>query len=128
MSFASQTNAHQSTAQATLQHSLNALNAKIVQAQNLALINGISVDDVLSRMGGLNEIELGLLKLCAAREQEARLQANVSGISANIIRGSSVDVAFGSFAVVESATADATDRFPAATATANSAATAQSPR
>jgi hypothetical protein len=32
----------------------------------------------LSRMGGLNEMELGLLRLCAAREQEARLQASVS--------------------------------------------------
>lgn len=65
------------SAQAHLQVSLNALNAKIVQAQSLAMANGLSVDDVLARMGGLNEMELGLLQLCAAREQEARLQANL---------------------------------------------------
>lgn len=66
------------SAQASLQTSLNALNSKIVQAQSLALLNNITVDEVLSRMGGLNEMELGLLRLCAAREQEARLQASVS--------------------------------------------------
>ena len=72
------TSASSLSAQASLQTSLNALNSKIVQAQSLALLNQISVDEVLSRMGGLNEMELGLLRLCAAREQEARLQASVS--------------------------------------------------
>lgn len=64
--------------QASLQQSLQALNGKIVQAQSLALANGLHVDQVLARMGGLNETELGLLRLCAAREQEAKMHANVS--------------------------------------------------
>jgi hypothetical protein len=69
------------SAQTSLQLSLNALNSKIVQAQSLALTHGISVDEVLARMGGLSEMELGLLRLCAAKEQEARLQATVSLLS-----------------------------------------------
>lgn len=70
----------QAQAQAALHLNLQSLNAKIVQAQQLALINGISVDEVLRRMGGLSEQEVGLLKLCVAREQEERLKVQAVGL------------------------------------------------
>lgn len=71
-----------------IQIAMQALNQKVVQAQNLARINGWSLDEAVHHMGGFTQNEVDLLKLAAVREQQAKelaslqlLQSQVSIVS-----------------------------------------------
>ncbi|KAJ9104554.1 hypothetical protein QFC21_002051 [Naganishia friedmannii] len=67
-----------------IQIAMQALNQKVVQAQNMARINGWSLDDAVHHMGGFTQNELDLLKLAAVREQQAKELASLQLLQAQI--------------------------------------------
>lgn len=67
-----------------IQIAMQALNHKVVQAQNIARINNWTLDEAIHQMGGFTQNELDLLKLAAVREQQAKELANLQVLQAQV--------------------------------------------
>ena len=67
-----------------IQIAMQALNHKVVQAQNMARINNWTLDEAIHQMGGFTQNELDLLKLAAVREQQAKELANLQVLQAQV--------------------------------------------